>query len=119
MALGGASGDRTLSGRAGGPMPFSSIGASCTGYGTATPSHVVWIDRAVPMLTLRGSSEIDTVMVVRVPSGEMLCNDDGDGYPNPLVTTPGDAGRYDIWVGTYSAGNSGDYTVTISSASGG
>lgn len=47
-------------------------------------------------------SEDDTTLLVNLPDGSWVCNDDGFEGRSPLVAIP-DAppGLYDIWVGTY------------------
>lgn len=103
----------TLAGTAGGPYASSVIGAACTGYTSALPSHVLEVTEDLSGVTFVGSSTIDTVLFVRTPTGEMLCDDDGGGYPNPSLTRPTPAGRYQIWYGTYSPGEGTPYTLTI------
>ena len=51
----------------------------------------------------------DTTLMVRTPTGQWYCNDDGSRGLNPLVSvSPQQSGQYDIWVGTYS-GTGGNY----------
>ena len=47
------------------------------------------------------SSE-DTTLLINLPDGSWVCDDDGYGDGDPLVAIPGAAeGLYDIWIGTY------------------
>ena len=46
-------------------------------------------------------SRSDTTLVVNGPNGEWYCDDDSGEDINPLVTLGSNAGRYEIWVGTY------------------
>ena len=47
-------------------------------------------------------SDSDTTLLINTPMGEWICDDDGYFNQNPIVMMAGaDAGRYDIWVGTY------------------
>lgn len=111
--MGPGSAPVTLSGTAGGPYASSVIGAPCTGYTSALPSHILEVTEDLGQVSFVGSATIDTVLFVRTPSGEMLCDDDGGGYPNPSLTHATPAGRYQIWYGTYSPGEGAPYTLTI------
>lgn len=111
--IGPGFGTLTLSGAAGGPYASSVIGGTCTGYMTGLPSHVVEVTADVGMVTLEGSATIDTVLFVRTSTGEVLCDDDGGGYPNPHLAVEMTPGRYQIWYATYSPGGVGDYTLTL------
>src|SRR5690606_25963391 len=57
-------------------------------------------------LVISANSQTDTTLVVRTPSGQWLCEDDG-GFngmnPGMRIDNP-QAGLYDIWVGTYGGG---------------
>ena len=41
--------------------------------------------------------------MVRQPDGTYVCDDDGGGYPNPMVEQAFAAGDYDIFVGTFGS----------------
>jgi hypothetical protein len=59
------------------------------------------------------SSE-DTTILVNLPDGSWACDDDGYGDGDPiLVIRDGDAGLYNIWVGTYGE-DTVDATLFIS-----
>lgn len=48
-------------------------------------------------------SDEDTTLLINLPDGSWVCNDDGLGNRNPIVQIPNaPGGLYDIWVGTYS-----------------
>lgn len=111
----GPNGEMSFSGAAGGPLDgASAIGASCTMWITAAPSHTIEIPGGLTQLTFAVESAIDTVIAVRDPSGAVSCNDDGGGYPNPLLSIGATPGRYQIWMGTYSQGAGGAYTLRVS-----
>jgi hypothetical protein len=111
----GPNGETSFSGSAGGPLDgASTIGASCTMWITAAPSHTLQTSGGLTLLTFAVESAIDTVIAVRDPSGVVSCDDDGGGYPNPLLSIGATAGRYEIWMGTYSQGASGTYTLRVS-----
>ncbi len=52
-------------------------------------------------LTIRAVSKADTTLLVNLPNGTFIADDDGDGFPNPRLRFANpQSGRYDIWVGT-------------------
>ncbi len=54
-------------------------------------------------LIIRASSGSDTTLLVNLPNGQWIANDDGGKGLNPSITIPQPmSGRYDIFVGTYS-----------------
>jgi hypothetical protein len=56
-------------------------------------------------LTIRVESKADTTLLINLPDGSWIADDDSGGFPNPKIrfATP-QSGRYDIWVGTYAGG---------------
>jgi hypothetical protein len=95
---------------AGGPINArQSLGAACPGYISENPDFdLYWTagSGALP-LAISVDSSSDTTLVVRTPSGQWLCEDDG-GFnalnPGMRIDRP-QSGLYDIWVGTYNGGN--------------
>ncbi|MGQ0531505.1 MAG: peptidase S1 [Caulobacteraceae bacterium] len=95
---------------AGGPINSrDALGAACPGFIANNPDFdLYWTagSGALP-LVISANSQTDTTLVVHTPSGEWLCEDDG-GFnalnPGLRIDNP-QSGLYDIWVGTYSAGN--------------
>jgi hypothetical protein len=56
-------------------------------------------------LYITATSGSDVTLLINTPNGGWQCNDDSNGT-NPLLQFNGAAaGQYDIWVGTYQAGN--------------
>jgi hypothetical protein len=56
-------------------------------------------------LTIRVESAADTILLVNLPDGTWLANDDSGGNRNPMIRLSRPmSGRYDIWVGTYNGG---------------
>lgn len=90
----------------GGPVPLAELGGSCVGYASSRPDFQLQWSGVVDTLRIlfEKSGEGDPVLAVRSPTGGWLCNDDHRlGTLNPMVTIPmAFAGRYDIWVGSYS-----------------
>lgn len=53
-------------------------------------------------------SSVDTTLLINLPNGQWLCNDDGGQGNNPLISYPAGqapSGRFDIYVGTYNTEN--------------
>ena len=61
---------------------------------TTLPTHVLHVDEVVPSLLLQAHTAADTVMAVRMPSGEVLCNDDSGGADDAQLVFAAAAGRY-------------------------
>lgn len=56
-------------------------------------------------LTIRAESGEDTTLLINLPNGQWIANDDGGGNRNPLIRlSRPQSGRYEIWVGTYNSG---------------
>ncbi len=102
-----------LSGTAGGAMQANQMNSSCRGYVTPTPNHILTTTGQFSMLRLVGSAQQDTTLVVRTPSGTFLCDDDGGGGRDPLVQGPFAPGAYQIWVGSYAAGQAIPYRIAV------
>lgn len=90
--------------RAAGAISADRLDPGCYGYISDAPTLVVSFQGGNDLYLSAGADE-DTTMAVRGPNGQITCNDDGAGYPNPGVhLTNAPAGRYEIWLGTYAAG---------------
>ncbi len=105
---------------AGGPVNVSYLGAGCTGYTTAAPTFSVnYAAGAFPLLRFYFISGVDTTMIINTPGGSYVCVDDSFGTLNPALdfNSP-PSGRYDVWIGTFTAGGaaSGTLYVTENSA---
>lgn len=101
--------------RAGGTIDASTRFNTCRGFITAQPDARLWWDGKGSLnLKISAISNSDVTLVVNGPNGEWYCDDDsGDGF-NPLVTLSPVAGRYEIWVGTYSSGETKPAVLSIS-----
>ncbi|MCX7357330.1 MAG: peptidase S1 [Alphaproteobacteria bacterium] len=94
---------------AGGPLRASdTLGNACPGFVADAPDYdLVWqAGNTTRPLVISVDSQTDTTLVVRTPSGQWLCEDDG-GFngmnPGMRIDNP-QSGLYDIWVGTYAGG---------------
>ncbi|WGM30476.1 peptidase [Brevundimonas sp. NIBR11] len=102
--------------RAGGSIDAQNIASHCRGFVTRAPDVELSYSAGSLPLILSVDSSSDTTLVVNGPDGRWYCDDDGgNGSLNPAlhITNPM-SGTYDIWVGTYSAGQSQPARLDIS-----
>ncbi len=103
---------------AGGTVDASSKFEDCQGYISNAPDvRLFWDATSKSGLNLKISalSNSDTTLVVNGPDGRWYCDDDsGEDGNNPLVELVAVAGRYEIWVGTYSQGDLKRAVLSIS-----
>lgn len=87
---------------AGGSYDAAQVSTDCVGYIDTRATFTLRYRAGELPLYIASESEADTTLVVRAPDGSWHCDDDGAGYPNPVVSweTPA-SGRYQIWVGRY------------------
>jgi hypothetical protein len=104
---------QTLRGIAGGQVSLSGVNGSCRGYAQPNPSHVIMVPPGVTSVQLAGRSGIDTTLMVQMPDGRVMCDDDGGGYPNPRLDIPAVPGQWRVWVGAYSSSNTGPYDLDV------
>jgi len=98
----------------GGEVDASSVGGNCWGYTTAAPDFRLFFEPGDAPLIFSVESDIDTTLVIADPDGEWHCNDDTNAF-NPAVTFEEPlSGQYDVWVATFSEGDSGSATLLIS-----
>ena len=98
---------RTVSLTAGGGISLS-LGECSYGYVADAPDVDFYYDGGGRNnLYIYARSGTDTTLLVNVPAGDWICNDDGLGEgTNPLISIPrARNGLYNIWVGTYSNRN--------------
>ncbi len=98
----------------------TALGNACPGFISNNPDFdLYWTagSGALP-LVISVNSSVDTTLVVHLPNGQWLCEDDGgfNGFnPGMRIDNP-QSGLYDIWVGTYSNTN-GNYPQAVLSIS--
>jgi hypothetical protein len=106
-----------LSGQSGGPISAQALSPQCRGYIAAQPDHVVYLNSPFSFLRIFVNSSSDTTLFVRGPRGELYCADDTFGL-NPGVDLVGAApGAYQVFVGSYSAGNHAPYSLGLTELS--
>jgi hypothetical protein len=100
---------------AGGSVDASNIGSPCTGMVANAPDvRLVYSSGSLPLI-ISVNSDYDTTLVVNAPDGLWYCDDDSGEGVNPSVRfNKPMSGRYEIWVGTYSAGEYRQATLDIS-----
>ena len=79
------------------------VGGCGYGYVASSPDYdLYWTAGTGSTLYIYARAGEDTTLLINLPDGSWICNDDGLGNRNPLVTIPkAPSGLYDIWVGTY------------------
>ena len=88
---------------AGGEIDARRIGGNCVGM-IANPPDVRLNYRAGSLpLFISARSNADTTLVINLPNGQWLCNDDFQGLNPGVVLRNPPSGQYDIWVGTFGA----------------
>lgn len=87
---------------AGGSFDAGSLGGHCVGYiNPDAPDVGFEFSNPRQPLNIYAISSADTTLVVRMPNGNWLCDDDSHGY-NPLVQIAKPIpGRYAVWVGLF------------------
>jgi serine protease Do/protease YdgD len=90
---------------AGGNIPAERIGGpGCVGS-IADPPDVRLNYRAGGFpLFLSATSNSDVTLVINLPNGRWICNDDFKGTDPGVVLNNPQSGQYDIWVGHYNRG---------------
>ena len=105
---------------AGGTVSASAIGPTeCLGWVDRAPDAVLTYSDPRSYLSIFADGDIDLTLMVRSPDGVFSCDDDSRGN-DPLVefSSPA-AGRYEIWIGTYSEGVLPEARLEISERGGG
>jgi hypothetical protein len=101
--------------RAGGTIDASTRFKECSGYITGQPDmRLYWDGDGSLDLKISAVSNADTTLVINGPDGTWYCDDDSGDDTNPSLTLSPHSGRYEIWVGTYSSGDSKPAVVSIS-----
>ncbi|MFK7791687.1 MAG: hypothetical protein AB8B88_03345 [Devosiaceae bacterium] len=99
---------------AGGVVDASTVDGFCYGNIAAQPDFVLNYTSGDWPLRVFVDSAADTTLLMRTPSGEVLCNDDADGLNPALSIATPVSGLYEIFIGTYaSAGDYPDATLAI------
>lgn len=94
----------------------ANLGDQCRGYVASAPDARIAYSAPGRFLRIFFQSDNDTTLVVRLPDGSFVCNDDFTGVLDPLVDINAPAaGNYDIWVGTFAPGSTAAGSLFFSS----
>ena len=100
---------------AGGTLDAARLGGSCAGVVAANPDYKLNFTAGSLPLIISVASAADTTLVINGPDGRWYCDDDSGNGDNPSVRfAHPQSGRYDIFVGTYSAGTPRSARLQIS-----
>ena len=91
----------------GGEVEAGYLGEECAGYAAVAPDfRMTWSgDSSELRIFFAADRGGDTTLLVNLPDGSWVCNDDAVGTVEPMVVLPNPSqGRYDVWVGSYEAG---------------
>ena len=104
----------TLQVEAGGPAPNSVMGMGCAGFlNPAQPTAAVDFAGS-GRLAVWADSDVDATLVVGLPDGGWVCNDDYEGLMPGVVIEDAAPGRYPVWVGTFMDGDAEPATLHVS-----
>ncbi|MGG5808411.1 hypothetical protein [Falsiroseomonas sp. CW058] len=91
---------------AGGQLPAERLGgASCVGSIANAPDVRLNYQAGGLPLYIAARSRADVTLVINLPNGRWLCNDDFEGTNAGVVLNTPQSGQYDIWVGHYDRGS--------------
>ncbi|NNE20759.1 MAG: hypothetical protein HKN10_19995 [Myxococcales bacterium] len=105
---------RVVSGSAVGEIPARSIHRKCRGWISETPDYLLAADTAFFNLRILVRSSSDTLLVVRKPSGAVLCNDNRSGTKDPMLRSHFPIGTTQVWIGVQDEGATADYRLGFS-----
>ena len=105
---------RSVIGTAQGRVEASTIRKRCKGWITEKPDYVLDAKSAFFLLHVLVRSRRDTTLVVRKPSGAVLCNDNRKGTKNPMVRSSFPIGSTQIWIGVQNKGDTAPYRLGFS-----
>lgn len=93
------------------------LGPGCVGFVTRQPDAIVQLRSQSANLRIYAVAQdaTDLTLLVNTAAGSWRCNDDSFGGTNPTVDLgTAQPGQYDIWVGSYRAGNAATCSLEIS-----
>lgn len=99
---------------AGGSITPSVSGCAYGNVADAPDVDLYYSTSGSSTLYISAISGEDTTLLINLPDGSWVCDDDSYGDGDPIVVIPGaESGLYDIWVGTYGS-EPADATLYIS-----
>ncbi len=103
------------SGTSGGMVQARGWSRACAGFVTSKADHLLDLQTDFEFLRLYARSSGDVTLVVRTPAGAFLCADDvSNENRNAAIEGAFSAGTYQVWIGSYAAGESGAYSLSLS-----
>lgn len=95
-------------------VPGMNLGSGCVGYATSSPDYIIDLTGSMSYLEFYNEGQGDTGLVINGPDGNWYCDDDSHTGTNPKISlSKAQAGQYDIWVTSYSAGESIRGTLSV------
>lgn len=95
---------RAIDVTAGGTINSERLGNGCTGSVANAPDVRVNYTAGNLPLYISVQSQADTTLVVNLPDGSWICNDDFiELNPGIVIDRPA-SGQYDIWIGVFGGG---------------
>ncbi len=90
----------------GGEIDASTLDPECVGFITEAPTFAVNWEGEAEFFDIFYYSDFDPTLVLQLPDGSYLCNDDAsDNVLDPELTIESPAeGQYRLWVGSYDEG---------------
>jgi hypothetical protein len=91
------------------------LGSGCVGYAAAEPDFILHLSGTSSTLTFYVVGDGDTGLVINDANGRWHCDDDSHSSLNPEVNIRNaPSGQYDVWVTSYSSGESIRGTLYVS-----
>jgi len=90
----------------GGEVAVGYLGDACTGYAAVAPDvRLNWSGSSSELrFFFVGDDGGDTTLLVNLPNGSWVCNDDSESLDPMVIFEDPIEGQYDIWVGSFDAG---------------
>lgn len=105
---------RSIDVTAGGNINSERLGNGCTGSIANAPDVRLNFTAGRFPLYISVTSQADTTLVVNLPDGSWVCNDDlTDLNPGIVLDRPA-SGQYDIWIGVFGGGTGIPAKLSIS-----
>ena len=100
---------------AGGPVDASYLGGECVGHAAAAPDvRLQWSGSSDELgIAFAADGGEDTSLLVNLPDGTWVCNDDASGLDPAVLVSDPSPGQYDIWVASYERGQTIPGTLRI------
>jgi len=108
---------RRAAGFSGGPVHAQGVQGNCRGYIPAQPQHILTTPTGFNFLRIFATSGGDTTLMIRSTT-QTWCADDTYGANPGIDLNALPPGRYDIYIGSYSAGTQHPYQLSITELQG-